>query len=548
MFVDDHWAAVRCGSGRAPGRRPAGPAGVVDPRDRLALPCQRRSRGRPCAVLAGDPGHHGPGADLARVLETRPDGPVDRADGSTDCSAEATTASVPLWANTLIDSLQARQSLMAHLQARQQADLAELSGCYPACTSSWPPRSPSPWASPRAPRPGKLAEAVDLTTRLPETFAALTRAGSPRSRHPPSGPTPRIWIWTSPPWSRPTSCRQRPGRPCPNCDMPCSARSSGTTPRRRRPASGPRERAGQRQGPARRDGQLWLLSTAQDVATIQACLVAVGDAAASPDDGRTADARRVDAMVDLCAEVLDSGQWRGTALPTRQRRRPHVQVTVPITALLDPATTAGQSAELHGYGPITAAQAAQITADATLRRLVCDPLTERCWITAGPPTTHRRAGRPRAGPRPDLPAARLPTARAALRARPRRTVPPRPRHRRNHQRDQSVPGLQTPPPGQGRRRVPSPAHRRRLRLDQPAGPPLRQPPTRLWEPPPNTHPSGRRRSSPPTHPIGRSGTTTRRRSESATVRASTGTPDSRLSRRIRRLGISGGSGPAGRDC
>lgn len=118
-----------------------------------------------------------------------------------------------------------------------------------------------------------------------------------------------------------------------------------------------------------------LYSTAQDVATIQACLIAVGDASKCPDDNRTADARRVDAMVDLCADVLDAGIWRDRPLPTQQRRRPHVQVTLPITALLDPSTTAGQVADLAGYGAITPAQAQQIASDATLRRLVCDPFT-----------------------------------------------------------------------------------------------------------------------------------------------------------------------------
>lgn len=121
-------------------------------------------------------------------------------------------------------------------------------------------------------------------------------------------------------------------------------------------------------------GILKLYSTIEDIATIHTALTAIGDAGKTPDDPRSADNRRVDALVDLCADVLDTGLWRGDALPTQQRRRPHVQVTLPITALLDGPPT-GEVAQLAGYGPITPAQARQIAADGTLRRLVCDPLS-----------------------------------------------------------------------------------------------------------------------------------------------------------------------------
>ena len=378
MFVDDHWGGspVRVWAGARPPARWGLPEslthGVVLPfRASAARAAVRVRSWRETLATTG------PGADLARVLETRPDGPVDRADGSTDCSAEATTTSVPLWANTLIDSLQARQSLMAHLQARQQADLAELSGCYPGLHEFLATEIALALGIAEGTATRQLAEAVDLTTRLPETFAALdegritpVKASTIRSHTQDldldQSALVEADVLPAAPRGTVPELRHAVQRAVIRHD-PHGADDRHQAQRERRRVSVKAQPDGM--------GSLWLLSTAQDVATIQACLVAVGDAAASPDDGRTADARRVDAMVDLCAEVLDSGQWRGTALPTRQRRRPHVQVTVPITALLDPATTAGQSAELHGYGPITAAQAAQITADATLRRLVCDPLT-----------------------------------------------------------------------------------------------------------------------------------------------------------------------------
>ncbi|SDU71495.1 HNH endonuclease signature motif containing protein [Jiangella alkaliphila] len=61
-------------------------------------------------------------------------------------------------------------------------------------------------------------------------------------------------------------------------------------------------------------------------------------------------------------------------LGRRRGRAATVQVTVPITALLGDDGVPG---ELDGYGPITAATARRITADATLRRLLTDPADGR---------------------------------------------------------------------------------------------------------------------------------------------------------------------------
>lgn len=58
----------------------------------------------------------------------------------------------------------------------------------------------------------------------------------------------------------------------------------------------------------------------------------------------------------------------------RSQRRAQVIVTVDLTTLLGLTDTPG---ELSGYGPITADTARQIAQDATLRRLVTDPMTGR---------------------------------------------------------------------------------------------------------------------------------------------------------------------------
>ncbi len=98
---------------------------------------------------------------------------------------------------------------------------------------------------------------------------------------------------------------------------------------------------------------------------------AAGVAGAGAAERRSLDMGRVDALVDMCADVLAAGGWHHLALHERHGRQPHIQVLMPFDALLG-----GQSpCELAGYGPITAAQAREIAADATLTRLVCDPLT-----------------------------------------------------------------------------------------------------------------------------------------------------------------------------
>jgi hypothetical protein len=79
------------------------------------------------------------------------------------------------------------------------------------------------------------------------------------------------------------------------------------------------------------------------------------------------DARRADALVALSQAVLQD-----PGLPTEQRVRPHIQVTIAATTLLGLDDEPG---ELDGYGPIDAATARRIAAHGTWRRLVTDPVT-----------------------------------------------------------------------------------------------------------------------------------------------------------------------------
>ena len=95
-------------------------------------------------------------------------------------------------------------------------------------------------------------------------------------------------------------------------------------------------------------------------------------ASADPDDERSMDARRADALVDVLAEILESGIGPRGTLKTEQGRRPHLQVTAAASTLLGLDEVPG---ELAGYGPIPAAMVRAIAADATWRRLFTDPAT-----------------------------------------------------------------------------------------------------------------------------------------------------------------------------
>jgi Domain of unknown function (DUF222) len=85
--------------------------------------------------------------------------------------------------------------------------------------------------------------------------------------------------------------------------------------------------------------------------------------AMSPTDGRSMDQRRADALIDL---ILGRGGNPSSTAGVQ------VQVTVAASTLLG---LDNHSAELAGYGPITAKAARQLAADATWRRILTDPVS-----------------------------------------------------------------------------------------------------------------------------------------------------------------------------
>lgn len=118
---------------------------------------------------------------------------------------------------------------------------------------------------------------------------------------------------------------------------------------------------------------MWTLLPAEDLATVMAGLDADAarvkqtllDQGVPLADIPGLDARRVDALVEWARRALAE-----PALPSYQRRRPNVQVTVALTTLLG---LDEQPAELVGYGPIDAQTARRIATDGTWRRLLTDP-------------------------------------------------------------------------------------------------------------------------------------------------------------------------------
>lgn len=95
-------------------------------------------------------------------------------------------------------------------------------------------------------------------------------------------------------------------------------------------------------------------------------------ASSAPEDERGVDARRADALVDVMRDVLDTGIGPGGALPTTQRRHPHLSLTVNATTM---AGLDEHPAELAGYGPIPAPVAREIAARAAWRAVGADPST-----------------------------------------------------------------------------------------------------------------------------------------------------------------------------
>jgi hypothetical protein len=120
---------------------------------------------------------------------------------------------------------------------------------------------------------------------------------------------------------------------------------------------------------------IWLTHSADRIQALMIAVKALAERAKTdhPSDRRTAEQRRADAMVDVFEHLLARGtDCLDRPLPEQHRRRPHIEITVPLSTLIG---LDEQPADLAGYGPIPSALARRIAAQGSWRRLLTDPVT-----------------------------------------------------------------------------------------------------------------------------------------------------------------------------
>ncbi|WP_116952398.1 HNH endonuclease signature motif containing protein [Jiangella endophytica] len=192
-----------------------------------------------------------------------------------------------------------------------------------------------------------------------------------------------------------------------------AADPAGAEGRRRRAAEHRYVSRPEPAAPGGEDGMatLTLCGPAEDVTALWVATDAAARHARTTGDDRTLDQLRFDLLTGLAWTALESGhlgcchptctthpptsdaEARSDPAPTqpghpgtpgatagplvlgrRRGRAATVHVTVPINALAGTDATPG---ELDGYGPVTAAAACHLAADATMRRLLTDPADGR---------------------------------------------------------------------------------------------------------------------------------------------------------------------------
>jgi hypothetical protein len=112
------------------------------------------------------------------------------------------------------------------------------------------------------------------------------------------------------------------------------------------------------EGMVRLDGDL----DPEGGAVVLEALASLSAPTREPDDARTPEQRRADALVEICRRHLDSGNF-----PLQGGERPHLQVTVDLATLQEEGL-----ADLEA-GPITAEAVRRLGCDASVSRIVFGP-------------------------------------------------------------------------------------------------------------------------------------------------------------------------------
>ncbi len=240
-----------------------------------------------------------PSAATAALLEQRPELP------KTEDEFEQR-----LQANVLLDSVIARQAQISHQAARMQADLDHLARRYPALREHLATEIALGLGVAEA-TAGKYLDDAGSIRRLPATFAALD-AGKinafkatvirMHTEHVSEEVARKVEQRVLPAAGRQTMPELREA-----CTRAVLRIDPGGAEDRHTKANAGR-------GMSRRhlpEGMalLFIESAAQDIAVVFEACTALGLAARVKGDKRTADQRRMDALTDVCRDILDTGRW-----------------------------------------------------------------------------------------------------------------------------------------------------------------------------------------------------------------------------------------------
>gem|GEM_PF-3355376 len=260
-----------------------------------------------------------PGPDLVAALADRPDtlapAPLNDPDEALAVAVRAGKAGVgdrvvTGWANAVLDSVIARTRVLSWLQAEQYSDLALLSRNYPGLHEMLPTEVAMALRTSESAAGNAITTARVMTQRLPGTLQALhagviddshamalARATATTTAEVAGQVETDLLPLLTAPGSTITAeqLRRRAGRRVIALD-PAGAKE------RHRVAAADRRITRW----AEDDGMagLKVIAPAQQVAEIWEAATALADAAKHPGDTRTLGARRVDALADVCSDIL----------------------------------------------------------------------------------------------------------------------------------------------------------------------------------------------------------------------------------------------------
>jgi hypothetical protein len=251
-----------------------------------------------------------PGPELVAALADRPDELAPTSMAGSGPAAGGTDAVPSRWANAVLDSITARARVLSWLQAEQYTDLALLSRNYPGLAEMLPTEIGFALRTSDANAGAAISTARALAIRLPATLEAL-RAGAIDTDH-------AIGL------ARATGTTTIEVTAKVEADLLPLATAPGSTltgeQLRRRAArrvithdpDGARDR--HRAAAADRYVSRWseddgmaglrVLAPAQNIAVIWEALTGLADAGKFTGDTRTLGNRRVDALTNLCQDVL----------------------------------------------------------------------------------------------------------------------------------------------------------------------------------------------------------------------------------------------------